>query len=338
MIRAFQSRDEAWQGIFFTGVKSTGIFCRIGCPARMPRSDQLEFFATARDALFAGFRPCRRCRPIEPPGSPPAWLRTLLEQVDRDPECRWSDADIRALQLQPDRVRRWFQKTHGMTFHAYTRARRLGLALGQIRQGGSVVSAALDHGYDSLSGFNEAFRNLAGTNPLNARASEMIHVSRIMTPLGPMIACARESGLCMLEFADRRMLERQLRQIRRQLNAIFVPGSNSILQKTAAELDSYFNARLRKFTVPLQPTGSQFQLVVWKQLLKIAWGTTCTYRDVAIGVGAPRAVRAVGRANGENRIAIIIPCHRVVGSDGSLTGYGGGLWRKRRLLEIEGAK
>src|SRR5262245_1780170 len=143
MIRAFQSRDVSYQGVFFTGVRSTGIFCRVGCPARTPRENQLEFFSTTRDALFAGFRPCKRCRPIEPAGSPPPWLKSLLEAVDKDPDCRWSDSDIRALRLHPDRVRRWFQKNHGMTFHAYARARRLGLALAQIREGSSVVSAAL---------------------------------------------------------------------------------------------------------------------------------------------------------------------------------------------------
>ena len=336
MIRAFLSRDNAYQGVFYTGVRSTGIFCRIGCPARTPRENQLEFFPTTRDALFAGFRACKRCRPIEPPGAPPEWLRTLLDAVDKEPENRWTDADLRALKLQPDRVRRWFQKNHGMTFHAYARARRLGLALAQIREGSSVVDAALDHGYDSLSGFNDAFRALIGTNPRAAKGSTVVHIARISTPLGPMLAGATDKALCLLEFADRRMLELQLRRVRKHFDALFIPSSNPILERLEKELAAYFNGKLQRFTVPLSVPGSDFQQSVWKQLGTIPHGQTVSYKDVAVALGTPKSVRAVARANGDNRIAIIIPCHRVIGSDGALTGYGGGLWRKRRLLEIEG--
>ncbi len=336
MVQAFLERDAAYQGVFYTGVRSTGIFCRVGCPARTPREDQLEFFPTTRDAVFAGFRPCKRCRPIEAPGAPPAWLKMLLDAVDGDPESRWTDSDIRALRLHPDRVRRWFQKNHGMTFHAYARARRLGLALAQIRQGTSVVDAAMDHGYDSLSGFNEAFRALLGTNPKTAKGSTVVHIVRISTPLGPMLAGATEETLCLLEFADRRMLELQLRRVRKHFDALFIPSSNAILDRLAKELDDYFRGTLRRFTLPIAVPGSAFQQAVWQQLAKIPYGTTASYRDIASLLGTPKSVRAVARANGDNRIAIIVPCHRVIGSNGDLTGYGGGLWRKRRLLEIEG--
>jgi AraC family transcriptional regulator, regulatory protein of adaptative response / methylated-DNA-[protein]-cysteine methyltransferase len=335
MMKAFLERDSSYQGIFFTGVRSTGIFCRIGCPARTPRPEQLEFFPTAGDALFAGFRPCKRCRPIEPASATPTWLRTLLEAIDQDPETRWSDSDIRALRLHPDRVRRWFQKHHGMTFHAYARARRLGVALDQIRRGSSVVGAALDNGYDSLSGFNEAFRVVLGKNPTQASQATILRVIRLTTPLGPMIACATDRALCMLEFADRRMLELQLRRVRKRLKAIFLAGSNAILERTAGELDEYFAGNLREFTIPINLAGSEFQTSVWKRLQDIPYGRILSYRDVAVSLNAPNSVRAVGRANGDNCIAIIVPCHRVVGSNGHLTGYGGGLWRKRRLLEIE---
>src|SRR5438105_7584546 len=102
LVRAFLAKDRSYEGVFFTGVRSTGIFCRVGCPARTPRENQLEFFANTRDALFAGFRPCKRCRPIEPADAPPSWLHALLQAVDTDPENRWTDADIRALRIQPE--------------------------------------------------------------------------------------------------------------------------------------------------------------------------------------------------------------------------------------------
>jgi len=335
LIRAFLTRDSSYQGVFFTGVRSTGIFCRVGCPARTPRENQLEFFATTRDALFAGFRPCKRCRPMEREGEPPEWLKPLLNAIDQDHESRWSDADIRALKVEPDRVRRWFQKNHGMTFHAYARARRLGLALDQIRRGTSVVSTALDHGYDSLSGFNEAFRNAVGTNPRMAKNSTVVHLTRIMTPLGPMLAGATDTAVCLLEFADRRMLELQLRRVRKYFSAFFLAASNPVLERLTVELEKYFAGTLQQFTVPLAVPGTEFQQSVWHRLEEIPYGRTVSYTDIAVALRAPRSVRAVARANGDNRIAILIPCHRVIGANGDLTGYGGGLWRKKRLLELE---
>jgi AraC family transcriptional regulator, regulatory protein of adaptative response / methylated-DNA-[protein]-cysteine methyltransferase len=335
MVKAFLSRDASYQGVFFTGVRSTGIFCRLGCPAKTPRSNQLEFFPTASDAMRAGFRPCKRCKPIELVGAPPAWLNQLLSAVDREPQTRWTDANIRALELEPDRVRRWFQKNHGMTFHAYARARRLGLALLDIRRGSRVIEAALDHGYDSLSGFNEAFRGLFGTNPKAAESATIVHTARIQTPLGPMVACATNDALCILEFADRPMLATQIKRVRQHLGCAYVPSGNGIIDVAGAELNAYFAGQLTAFTVPLLSPGSPFQQSVWKVLGEIPYGETRSYAQIARNIGRAEAVRAVANANGGNRIAIMIPCHRVIGSNGDLTGYGGGLWRKKRLLEIE---
>jgi AraC family transcriptional regulator of adaptative response/methylated-DNA-[protein]-cysteine methyltransferase len=265
----------------------------------------------------------------------PEWLKPLLSAVDQDQHTRWTDADIRAFKVSPDRVRRWFQKNHGMTFHAYARSRRLGLALDQIRRGTSVVSSALDHGYDSLSGFNEAFRLALGTNPRTAKNATVVHVTRIITPLGPMIAAATDTAVCLLEFADRRMLEVQLRRVHKHFNAFFLAASNSILELLRAELARYFDGTLQHFTVPVDTPGSEFQRGVWTKLREIPFGSTASYSGIAVELRAPRSVRAVARANGDNRIAILIPCHRVIGANGDLTGYGGGLWRKKRLLELE---
>ncbi|MCH7892136.1 MAG: MFS transporter, partial [Gemmatimonadetes bacterium] len=132
MIAAFLSRDGSYDGVFFTGVRTTGIFCRPTCPAKKPREDNVEFFPSTQAAVLAGFRPCKRCRPMEPTGSRPAWLRELMRDFDAEPERRWTDQDLRDRGLSPERVRRWFQSHHEMTFHAYGRARRLGLALGQM--------------------------------------------------------------------------------------------------------------------------------------------------------------------------------------------------------------
>lgn len=335
MYRAIENKDESYEGIFIIGVKTTGIFCRPGCPARTPKIENIEFFANAQGALLAGYRPCRRCRPLTPAGHPPDDIAGLIEAVEREPERRWRDEDIRARGLEPARVRRWFQKHHGMTFHAFARARRLGTALGQIRAGDDATGAAFDHGYESLSGFREAFRKLFGEPPGRVDRHTQVWVNRIRTPLGPMLAGVTDEALVLLEYVDRRMLETQIGRLRRHLGAAFVPGENAVTTQIETELREYFDGERRTFTVPVRTPGSAFQQRVWDALREIPHGETRSYADVARVIGKPSAVRAVGTANGDNRLAIVIPCHRVVRSDGTLGGYGGQLWRKKALLALE---
>ena len=335
MYRAIQRRDAGFDGIFFTAVTSTGIFCRPTCPARTPSLENVEFYPAARDALFAGFRPCLRCRPLEPAGQTPDWLRPLIEEIESVPERRWTDDDLRQRGVEPERVRRWFKGHYGMTFHAYQRGMRLGRAFEQLREGAPITRTAFESGYESLSGFNEAFRQIVGDVPTASRDKGVLYMTRILTPLGPMIAGATDEGLCLLEFSDRRMLELQLRRVGRLFGLPMVPGRNESLERIEDELSRYFAGTLREFTVPLIVPGSEFQRSVWDLLQTIPYGETRSYAEQAAAIGRPSAVRAVARANGDNRIAIVIPCHRVVGSDGKLTGYGGGLWRKQFLLDLE---
>ncbi len=272
---------------------------------------------------------------MEPIGSPPAWLRSLLIDLEADPSRRWTDRDLRQRGLHPDRIRRWFQRHHGMTFHAYGRARRLGLALEQIREGAGVSTTAYQHGYESLSGFNEAFRQLVGAAPKAGETGIVLQVTRVLTPLGPMIAGGNEEALYFFEFSDRRRLEKQLDRLRARMDCVLIPGDNDILQRVGVELEAYFAGDLREFSIPLLAPGTEFQRSVWNELRRIPFGETRSYAEVARAIDRPSAVRAVARANGDNRMAIFIPCHRVVGSDGRLTGYGGGLWRKQHLLDLE---
>jgi AraC family transcriptional regulator of adaptative response/methylated-DNA-[protein]-cysteine methyltransferase len=337
MQRAITAKDASYEGVFVTAVRTTGIFCRPICPARRPKPENVEFFRTVGDALAAGYRPCLRCRPLEARGAPPEWLRDLLAAIERDPEQRWTDADLRARALDPTRVRRWFPEQHQMTFHAYVRARRLGRALGRMRQGMNATSAAFEHGYGSLSGFRDAFQRVFGDSPGRARKSALVSVARILTPLGPMVAAAGDDGLCLIEFADRPMLETNLRRVQQRLRCAIAPGSHPFIAQIEREIGEYFEGKRNRFDVPLQLAGSPFQREVWDELLAIPFGETRSYEALARKIGRPAARRAVGRANGDNRLAIVVPCHRVVGADGALTGYGGGLWRKQWLLEHERA-
>lgn len=338
MMQAFQRGDAEFDGIFVTAVRTTGIFCRPTCPAKKPRPENVSFYATPREALQDGYRPCKRCRPLEAAHDTPAWLRPLLADIEADPARRWRDADLRARDLTPERVRRWFQAHHGMTFHAYSRARRLGSALGQVHGGAPVTQAAFASGFDSLSGFHEAFQRYFGAAPSSVDGTAVVRVDRLSTPLGPMLVGATDEALCLLEFIDRRALPTQVRRLRQGLRATFVPGRTEVIARTQEQIGAYFAGQLRAFSLPLTMPGTEFQLLVWQALQRIPYGETRSYADLAGQIGRPAAVRAVGTTNGLNALAIVVPCHRVVGADGRLTGYGGGLWRKQRLLELEGAR
>lgn len=179
----------------------------------------------------------------------------------------------------------------------------------------------------------DGFRPCLRCRPLG---DGLVVAATLDTPLGPMLGAATDEGICLLEFTDRRMLPTQLTIIDRRLGRI-VPGRHAHLERLADQLDAYFGGRLQHFSVPLSSPGSTFEVAVWEELRAIPVGETRSYDSLATSLGRPGAARAVGRANGMNRIAIVIPCHRVIGADGSLTGYGGGLWRKQRLLELEAA-
>ncbi len=339
MLAAFFARDASWDGLFYGAVTTTGVFCRPSCPARNPRPKHVEFFATTRAALVAGYRPCKRCRPLEAAAGTPEWASRLIARVEADPSARIKDADLRADGLDPAAVRRYFQRTHGMTFQAYCRARRLGDAFVALRSGGAIDDVVFTHGWESHSGFRDAFAKLAGAPPGEAAAARgggFIRIAWLETPIGPLVAGATDEALCLLEFPDRRMIEAQLQTLRRRFGRPLAPGDSPLFPALRAQLDEYFAGRRRSFDLPLECPGSPFQRRVWDALRRIPYGETRTYAELAGEIGAPDAARAVGRANGANRLAIIIPCHRVIAADGGLGGYGGGLWRKLRLLEIEG--
>jgi AraC family transcriptional regulator of adaptative response/methylated-DNA-[protein]-cysteine methyltransferase len=335
MWRAVLARDTAFDGIFFTAVRTTRIFCRPSCPGRKPARRNVTFFPSARLALAHGFRPCRRCRPLEPRGRTPEPVRRLLAEVEKDVTRRLPDRDLRARGLDPTALRRWFKAHHGLTFQAYLRARRVARALDGLARGVTIPQAAFGSGYESLSGFQEAVRRTTGRPASRSRDAIVVHLSRVPTPLGPMLLGATGEGACLLEFVDRPMLETQLRRLALRLGYVYVSGPSEMGRRLASELEEYFEGELREFRTPLVTPGSPFQQRVWNALREIPYGATRSYAEQARAIGAPAAVRAVARANGDNRIALAVPCHRVVGSDGSPTGYGGGLWRKRWLLRHE---
>jgi len=219
----------------------------------------------------------------------------------------------------------------------YSRARRMGLALKHIKGGNTVIDAQLNIGYESSSGFRDAFSKIMGTAP--TRANHLIlKAAWLDTKLGPMIAIADEQGLYLLEFIDRRGLENEVKKLIKILNAAIIPGETNILKSIEFEIADYFDQQKFVFNTPIHLIGSSFQNKVWNELRTIPPGETRSYLEIAKSINAPTACRAVARANGANQLAIIVPCHRVINSNGELGGYGGGIVRKQWLLEHEKIK
>lgn len=331
---ALVAKNPEYEGTFYVGVKTTGVFCRPTCPARKPKFENCEFYKTVQEALFASFRPCKRCQPLSHPKQVSELVQTLVKAVEAEPEKRWREEDFRALSVDVSTARRQFKKRFGMTFVAYARARRMGLALKQIRVGESVISAQLSAGYSSGSGFREAFARTLGTVP-SRHSSPVLKAAWLDTPLGPMLAVADDDVLYLLEFVDRRGLERELEQLREKTESAVIPGRTEPICMIEQELAEYFAGDLKTFETPTACLGSPFQKSVWKALKEIPFGTTKSYPDIAVAIGKPSAVRAVAQANAANQLALVVPCHRVISANGGLGGYGGGLTRKGWLLEHE---
>lgn len=332
--RALIDKDPVYDGMFYTAVKTTGIFCRCTCSARKPKAENVEFFDSIKEAIDHGYRPCKVCHPTTLNNHTPTYILGLLNELNDDPSLKINDFTMRRRGVDPARVRRWFKKNYGMTFHAYQRGLRINHAFGHLKMGTNVSDIGYDS-FESMSGFTEAFRKTLGFVPSKSVGKQVISFTRIDTELGPMLAAAADEGLCLLEFTDRRMLETQLNILRKRTGRALLPGKHPLFEKLIHQLDLYYKGKLKKFEIPLYMPGTEFQQKVWNALIDIPYGQTRSYQAQAIAIDQPSAVRAVARANGDNRIAIIIPCHRVIGKDGSLTGYGGGLWRKDHLLQLE---
>src|SRR5712671_7103096 len=217
MYRALVNRDASFEGIFFVGVRTTGIFCRPTCTAKKPARENVDFFATPNEALHGGYRPCLRCHPMDPDKRPPGLIERLRAEVERAPGGRLTDKELAALAIDPSTARRQFKRHYGMTFQAYHQIGRMGLALREVRKGGRVDEAKNGSGFESASGFREAFTRVFGDSPTAVKDRSCLVAERIDTPLGTMLAVADDAGLRLLEFTDRRALEREIPILRRRL-------------------------------------------------------------------------------------------------------------------------
>lgn len=332
---ALLERKQDFIGVFYVGVRTTLVFCIATCRARKPKLENVEFYTSFKEALANGYRPCKVCKPTENANQAPEPVTCAMELFKRNSKEKLTDTQLRTHDISPEKVRRWFKKHYGMTFHAFQRMYRINEAFQELKSGKNTTATAFDSGYGSLSGFGYTFKKIIGQSPQHSIHKELLLIHRFTTPLGPMFVCASENGICLLEFVDRKMLETEFGQLQKLFNACIIPGENAHTHQLQKQLSAYFEGKRKVFEVPLDLRGTSFQKSAWQQLRKIPYGTTISYETQAKRLNRPDGARAVAQANGANRIAIMIPCHRVIGKNGKLTGYGGSIERKRWLITHE---
>lgn len=332
---ALIARDAAYDGRAYVGVTSTGVFCRLTCPARKPKRENCQFFDQIGGCIDAGYRACKRCHPMAPAAQSDPAIASLLSALADAPARRWREDDIIARGLDPSTVRRAFKRHFGMTFLEMARLSRLRTGAQVLPAGARVIDAQLEAGYDSPAAFRTAFARWLGLPPARFVKDALLRADWIDTKLGVMVAVSDATALHLLEFVERKALPAELKRLYQQAKGSLGFGRFAPIDRIEAEMDAFLALRNDHFETPVAPLGPPFTQEVWRTLRQIPAGEVRSYSDVARAMGKPNATRAVARANGANPIAIVIPCHRVLGADGALTGYGGGLWRKQALIELE---
>lgn len=332
---AILTRNPGYDGRAFVCVTSTGIFCRLNCPARTPKPENCRFVETVSECIELGFRPCKRCHPLGPAAEADPAVQALLEALAGAPSRRWNEVDISQMGYDPSTIRRIFKRHFGTTFLEMARAVRLKNGFETLSLGGRVIDAQLDAGFSSPNAFRLAFARLLGMRPADFAKDAMLKADWFDTPLGTMIAVSDTTHLHLLEFANRKALPTELKKLRDAVKGAIGIGRFAPSDQIEAELSDFFAGINPHFQTRIALHGTPFTKRVWYALQDIPAGKTRSYSDIARIIGRPSATRAVAQANGANQLAIIIPCHRVIGVDGALTGYGGGLWRKQKLIEIE---
>lgn len=329
--KVFAKKDMRYDGHLFLRVISTGVFCRPGCPAKLPKFENCEYYGTAAEALVAGFRACKRCHPS---GGETALIRKLITLVESEKDLKITHTALKARGIDSSTARRQFLTRFGMSFIDYARARRLARAAKTLAKGGSVLDAQLDAGFESASGFRTAYSKIFGEAPSKSSLPPLF-IDWLETPMGRMIAITDEAALYLLEFTNRKNMRRQFNRLRKVQCRAILPGRTTITEQITEELQAYFAGNLSAFETPLTTSGTDFQRQSWAALQRIPYGETRSYAQLAEMIDKPSAIRAVASANANNGLALIIPCHRVIAKHGGLGGYAGGVDRKQQLLDLE---
>jgi AraC family transcriptional regulator, regulatory protein of adaptative response / methylated-DNA-[protein]-cysteine methyltransferase len=335
-------RDGSADGAFVFGVVTTGVYCRPSCPARRPRREHVRFFADPRQAREAGLRACRRCGPDGP--APAVRRRELVTAACRAVEGAGGGVTAAVvatdLGVSLSHLQRTFRAETGLTLKAYAAAVRARSARGELTRSGSVTEAIHRAGYGSSSRFYESSPERLGMTPTAYRAGgagEEVRVATAATALGAVVVAATARGVCAIELGDDPA--ELLAAVRRRFHAARIttddPAFAALVDAVVAVVEGSDPPPSGPVELPLDLRGTAFQERVWRTLRAVPAGTTVTYAELARLAGAPGSARAVAGACAANRLAIAVPCHRVVRADGTVSGYRWGVDRKRRLLDRE---
>lgn len=340
-LAAVRRRDPTADGVFFYSVLTTGVYCRPSCAARPARAENIGFHATTAAAEKAGFRPCKRCRPTEAPAVErlAALVRTARASIEAEADAPPSLADLAAeAGLSRHYFHRLFRQATGLTPGQYARAHRATKLREGLREGRSVTQAIHEAGYGSSSRFYEQADGALGMTPTEYRRGGLdieIHFAVRPCSLGLVLIAATGRGLCAIQFGDDAAA--LAADLKAQFPRAKLTGAEPAFDAWADTVVALVDAPERGLDLPLDLHGTAFQLKVWRALREVAAGERISYRDLAERIGQPAATRAVARACAANALAVAIPCHRVVRSDGALSGYRWGVDRKRALLDRESA-
>jgi AraC family transcriptional regulator, regulatory protein of adaptative response / methylated-DNA-[protein]-cysteine methyltransferase len=327
---AFLRRDRSFDGQFVGAVKTTRIFCKPSCPVRHPLQKNVEFFETNEAAIAAGYRACMRCRPEDVARDEIA-VSKALELLEQD-EPFGLEALAAKVGYAPHHFHRLFKRHVGVTPASYARGLRRQRAQEALAGGARVTDAIYDAGYSGPSRFYADMKGQLGMTPSawkNGGAGAVIRYAVVDTSLGKMLVAATDIGICRLSFDED---ESELR--RRFPKAVLEEGGTALNEIVSGAVRAVERPSQMP-DLPLDVAGTAFQQKVWAELRRIPAGETRSYAEIAAAVGSPGAVRAAGSANGANNVAVLIPCHRVIRSDGTLGGYAYGLDRKEKLLAKE---
>jgi AraC family transcriptional regulator of adaptative response/methylated-DNA-[protein]-cysteine methyltransferase len=338
--RIVLARDRRYDGRFVYAVRSTGIFCRPSCPSRRPRRAQVAFFAAPADAEAAGFRACRRCHPKDVATNDPgaALVRTACARLDAAPERPLAPL-ARELGASPFQLTRAFRRVLGVTPQQYRDARRRERLRTELKRRKHVGPAVYEAGFGSSSRvYERAVDHLGMTPKTYGRGAPgvTIHYAAVPSPLGRLLVGATERGVCFVSLGD--AVEPLERALKSEFPAAHLQRDAHGLGRWTAAIVKHLEGRAPQLDVPLDVQATAFQRRVWEELQKIPYGETRSYAEVARHIGRPQATRAVAQACATNPAAVVIPCHRVVRSDGALGGYRWGVERKRALLKQESAR
>jgi len=339
--QAVVARDASFDGQFYYSVETTGVYCRPSCAARLAKRTNVRFHDTREDAVQAGFRPCKRCKPDQPSldqlhAEKIAQACRLIEGADEEPKLV---ALAEAVGLSSYHFHRIFKQALGVTPKAYATAHRTKRVRARLGENGTVTDAIYDAGFNSNGRFYANSSEMLGMTPSDFRAGgagQEVRFAVAECSLGPILVAASDKGICAILFGNDS--ETLLRDLIAQFPRARLIGGDKVFEELTAKVVGFVEDPAKGLDLPLDVRGTAFQHRVWDALRRIPPGSTASYAEIAEKISAPKAVRAVARACATNRIAVAIPCHRVVRSDGALSGYRGGVERKRALLDKEAKK